>query len=101
MSCVWSKATYVGGLVRDLARKHGLAVYDPQSDKVIYPDGSAGRPEDTSRGSLWVVGCFAVLFAVILVYSERLAASRAPVVLYVLAGLCGLLAVACFRQALR
>lgn len=101
MSCVWSKATYVDGVVRQLARKHGLAVYDPQSDKVIYPDGAVGWPEKTSRGSLWVLGCFALLFAGVLVYSERLAASRAPVAIYVLAGLCGLLAVACFRQAWR
>ena len=42
MSCVWPKATYVGELVQDLARKHRLAVYDPQSDAVTYPDGSTG-----------------------------------------------------------
>ena len=30
---------------------------------MLYPDGSPGRPEKTSRGSLWVVGCFALLFA--------------------------------------
>jgi hypothetical protein len=38
MSCVWSKAAYVEGLVKELARKHGLAVYDPQSGAVTYPD---------------------------------------------------------------
>lgn len=42
MSCVWSKATYVHQLVQSLAHKHGLAVYDPQSEVVTYPDGSAG-----------------------------------------------------------
>lgn len=49
MSCVWPKATYVGRLVEDLARKHGLAVYDPQSDKVTYPDGSTGAKANTSH----------------------------------------------------
>ena len=41
MCCVWSKADYVGQLVRDLALKHGLALYDPQSEKISYPDGSS------------------------------------------------------------
>jgi hypothetical protein len=40
MACVWSKADYVTGFVHDLARKHGLAVYDPQSERITYPDGS-------------------------------------------------------------
>jgi hypothetical protein len=55
MSCVWSNATYVHQLVQDLARKRGLAIYDPQSDVVTYPDGSTGAativPRD--RGRLW------------------------------------------------
>jgi hypothetical protein len=38
MSCVWSQADYAHRLVLDLARKHGLAVYDPQAGKVTYPD---------------------------------------------------------------
>jgi len=38
MNCVWSKAEYVDGLIRQLARKHGLAVFDPQSGKIQYPD---------------------------------------------------------------
>jgi len=38
MCCVWPKAAYVEGLVRELAKKHGLAVYDPQSEKIHYPD---------------------------------------------------------------
>jgi hypothetical protein len=37
MSCVWSKATYVRQLVQGLARKYNLALYDPQTDEVIYP----------------------------------------------------------------
>ena len=39
MCCVWSKADYVERLLRDLALKHGLAVHDPQSEKIIHPDG--------------------------------------------------------------
>jgi hypothetical protein len=38
INCVWSKAEYVDRLIRQLARKHGLAVYDPQSGKIRYPD---------------------------------------------------------------
>jgi hypothetical protein len=101
MSCVWSKATYVGQLVESLARKHGLAVYDPQSDRVTYPDGSTGAGGETSRAVLWILGSFALLFAAIFVYSGQIAPSGAPMVFYVLAGLCGLMAVACFRQARR
>jgi hypothetical protein len=37
MCCVWSKADYVGRLVREMARKHGLAVFDPQAGEIIYP----------------------------------------------------------------
>lgn len=99
MSCLWSKATYIHQLVQDLARKHGLAVYDPQSEVVTYPDGSTGAR--ASRGALWVLGSFALLFAAMFVYSGQIAPSGAPLVFYVLAGLCGLMAVACFRQALR
>jgi len=43
MPCVWSKAEHVHRLVHELARKHALAVYDPQSGRVTYPDGSTGR----------------------------------------------------------
>ncbi len=54
MSCVWSKADYVLDLVLRLAKKHELAVYDPQSEMVIYPDDNIGgllsepEPEGTS-----------------------------------------------------
>ena len=41
MPCVWSKAEYVDSLVRELARKHGLAVFDPQAGRISYPDGEA------------------------------------------------------------
>ena len=38
MCCVWSRADYVSSLLKSLARKHGLALYDPQSERVWYPD---------------------------------------------------------------
>jgi hypothetical protein len=43
MSCVWSKAEYVGMLVSQLAKKHGLAVYDPQSARITYPNDQTKR----------------------------------------------------------
>ena len=106
MCCVWSKASYVHELVQGLARKHGLALYDPQSERVTYPDGSTGGSAKTgmSRGALWILGSFALLFATIFVYSGQIAPSEGPkvfLVFYVVGGLCGLMAAACFRQALR
>jgi len=102
MSCVWTKATCVGQLVESLTRKHGLAVYDPQSHRVTYPDGSTGAGGETSRAALWILGSFALLFAAIFFYSGQIAPSRNSVVLlYVFAGLCALMAVARFRQARR
>ena len=100
MPCVWPKATYVYELVEKLARDHGLAVYDPQSDKVTYPDGSTGN-KPASSGAFWILTFFGVLFAGVFFWSARLAPSGPTVALYVMAGLCGLMAVACFRQALR
>jgi len=101
MSCVWPKATYVAQLVETLAHKHGLAVYDPQSDRVTYHDGPTGAGTKTSRAALLILGSFALLFAAIFIYSEKIAPSRNSVVLYVFAGLCAFLAVACFWQARR
>ena len=103
MCCVWSKASYVHELVQAVARKHGLALYDPQSERVTYPDGSTGGSAKTgmSRSVAWVLGSFALLFAGIFVYSERMAPSKAPLIIYLFAGLCVLMAVACFRQAWR
>jgi len=98
MCCVWSKAGDVHELVQGLARKHGLALYDPQSEKVIYPDGSSGA-KSASRASLWILGSFALLFAAMFVYAGRITSSTAPVVFYVFAGLCVVMAAACFRQA--
>ena len=46
MACVWSKAEYVDGLIRSLARKHRLAVYDPQAGRISYPDESREAPDE-------------------------------------------------------
>lgn len=100
MSCVWSKATYVHQLVQGLALKHGLALYDPQSEEVVYPDRSTGA-KTGSRTSLWILGVFALLFAAMFVYTGQVSTSGATLVFYVFAALCALMAVACFRQARR
>jgi hypothetical protein len=101
MSCVWSKATHVHQLVQGLARKQGLALYDPQREEVIYPDGSKGAKANTSGTSLWILGVFAVLFAAMFIYSGQISTSREPEVFYVFAALCVLMAVVCFRRAWR
>ena len=101
MSCVWSKATYVHQLVKELARKHGLALYDPQSEEVIYPDGSTGAKAGASRASLWILGSFALLFAATFVYTAQASNSGTSVFFYISAGLCLVLGVACLRQAWR
>lgn len=43
ISCVWPKADYVYELVTELARKHGLAIYSPQAEIIVYADGSEGN----------------------------------------------------------
>lgn len=101
MSCVWPQATYVYKLVEKLAREHGLAIYDPQSNRITYPDGSTGSKAGGSRGAFWILGFFALLFAGTFVWSARIAPSGPTVALYVMASLCGLMAAACFRQALK
>jgi len=98
MSCVWSKATYVHQLVQGLALKHGLALYDPQSEEVVYPDRSTGA-KTGSRTSLWILGVFALLFAAMFVYAGQVSTSGATLVFYAFAALCAIMAVACFRQA--
>jgi hypothetical protein len=47
---VWSKADYVTGFVHELARQHGLAVYDPQSERITYPDDAH---ESSAKRSWW------------------------------------------------
>jgi hypothetical protein len=44
MSCVWSKASYVHRLVQNLARKHGLAIYDPLTLMVPRAQGPDAMP---------------------------------------------------------
>jgi hypothetical protein len=100
MCCVWPKAAYVHNLVQELARKHGLTVYDPQSDEVIYPDGTRSRRDRPSRTSLWILFAFALIFAGMFAYSGILATGNVALVLYVFAALCVCMAAACFRQAL-
>ena len=53
MPCVWSKAEYVDGLVRELARKHGLAVFDPQSGRITYPDASSSSRTTPKTDRPW------------------------------------------------
>lgn len=48
MPCVWSKADYVGRFLHALADKHGLAVYDPQSDRITYP-----KPNSEDKRPWW------------------------------------------------
>jgi hypothetical protein len=43
MCCVWSKADYVGALLKSLAAKHDLALYDPQSESIHYPSSRAAE----------------------------------------------------------
>ena|SRR5208337_5302636 len=38
MACVWSMAEEVEAFVKDLAKKHGLVLFDPQSDTVSLPE---------------------------------------------------------------
>ena len=61
MCCVWSKADYVDGLLRPLAARHGLALYDPQSDVIHYHGDSSTvgpsfdtPPDEASTLPRWV-----------------------------------------------
>jgi hypothetical protein len=101
LSCVWPKATYVAQLVQDLARKHGLAVYDPQSDAVIYPDGSTASTGKTSPIPMWILSSFALISVAIFWYSARIAPTETSKMFYVFGALSLVVAVACFRRALR
>ena len=49
MCSVWSEADRTHATVAALARKHGLALYDPQSERITYPDG------DTAKKPKWTV----------------------------------------------
>ena len=43
MPIVWSRAGEVGRFIADLAEKHGLVLYDPQSGRTFYPDSSEAK----------------------------------------------------------
>jgi len=45
MCSVWSKADYVAGLLKSLAQKHGLALYDPQAGIVHHPGRTSAAPK--------------------------------------------------------
>jgi hypothetical protein len=49
MPCVWSQADHVDRVVRELARKHGLAVFDPQTGLISYGD----KPERSDKKPWW------------------------------------------------
>lgn len=49
MCAVWAKATYVEETVRTLASKHGLAVFNPQSEKLYVP----GKPTTSNDRPWW------------------------------------------------
>jgi hypothetical protein len=70
--CVWSKAAYVHQLVQELARKHGLAMYDPQSEVVTYPDGSTleSRGKEVPRWVQIPVGLILGLLALLCGYAS-------------------------------
>jgi len=53
MCCVWSRADYVSGLLKSLARKHGLALYDPQSERVWYPDDGGASTSTKPWWKFW------------------------------------------------
>ena len=67
--CVWSKAEYVGDLLKSLAEKHGLVLYSPQSKKgygSVVDFGAAGpptNPENLRRRVLLAIAPFAFMSA--------------------------------------
>lgn len=44
MTCVWSEAAAVAEFVERLARKHGLLLFDPQSNRVVLPEQFRPKP---------------------------------------------------------
>ena len=58
-SCVWSKAEYVADLLRRLAEKHGLCLYDPQQGQVVVPDVPGREPPyvEPPATSGWKFSC--------------------------------------------
>jgi hypothetical protein len=54
-----------------------------------------------SRAARWVLGAFSAFFALVLVASERMASSKAPVLIYLVTLFCVAICVACFSSKLR
>jgi len=44
MTCVWCRADRVWEFVKGQAQKHGLAFFDPQEERIYYPDVPLERP---------------------------------------------------------
>ena len=53
MPCVWSQAENVDRTVRQLADKHGLAVFDPQAGKISYPSYEDSPKPQKPWWKLW------------------------------------------------
>jgi hypothetical protein len=100
MTCVSDWANEIDQFVRELARQHGLVIFDPQSGRVTYPDGSSGSTGE-SHTAFWILGLCALIFAGIFIWSAWIVLSGTSAVFYILAGLCVVMSVACFRQALK
>ena len=54
-ACVWSMADKVGAFIQELAIKHKLVFFDPQSERVLLPDHLA-TTQSKKRG--WFGGLF-------------------------------------------
>ena len=53
MCCAWSKSEYCLDLIWGIAQKHGLALFDPQSETIVYPDGSSGDEALAKKKPWW------------------------------------------------
>ncbi|MFL0853781.1 hypothetical protein ACJO2B_23660 [Vibrio parahaemolyticus] len=53
ISSVWPKSDYVYELVQSLAVKHELALFNPQAEVVVYPDGSDGSDGEEVKKKIW------------------------------------------------
>jgi hypothetical protein len=55
MACVWSQAENVERFVRGVAARYGLAVYDPQQERVSYPGGEFAPGMNLDLESGWTI----------------------------------------------
>ena len=53
MCCGWDKSEYCLDLIWSIAQKHGLALFDPQSETIVYPDGSSGNEPPSHKKPWW------------------------------------------------